>query len=251
MPNRIVCWFSCGATSAVATKLTLTKFNHSNIIIAYCDTGSEHPDNKRFIADCENWFNHKIIRLKSDKYADIWQVFDRTRYLVGVAGARCTTELKKLVRRKFEQLDDVQVWGFDNSERKRITRFKENNPEINISTPLIDNDLSKENCLAIIDRAGIEIPTMYKLGYNNNNCIGCVKGQQGYWNKIRKDFPDVFYKMAMTERILNVAINKYYDSEGNRNRIFLDELDPSAGKNVKEPRLECDLFCGAVAELLT
>jgi len=43
---------------------------------------------------------------------------------------------------------------------------------------LIDNDLSKENCLAIIDRAGIEIPMMYKLGYNNNNCIGCVKGQQ-------------------------------------------------------------------------
>ena len=23
---------------------------------------------------------------------------------------------------------------------------------------------------------GIEIPVMYRLGYNNNNCVGCVKG---------------------------------------------------------------------------
>lgn len=31
---------------------------------------------------------------------------------------------------------------------------------------------------------------MYDLGYANNNCIGCVKGGIGYWNKIRIDFPE-------------------------------------------------------------
>ena len=35
-------------------------------------------------------------------------------------------------------------------------------------------------------------PLMYDLGYPNNNCIGCVKGGMGYWNHIRKDFPEVF-----------------------------------------------------------
>ena len=245
---RVVCWFSCGATSAVATKLTIKEYK--DVVVAYCDTGSEHPDNQRFMAECEEWFGQKIIKLKSEKYTDIWDVFHKTKYLVGVNGARCTTELKKLVRRKFEKDGDLQVWGFDLSETSRIKRFKENNPEINIYTPLIDNQLTKENCLAIIERAGIEIPTMYKLGYNNNNCIGCVKGGVGYWNKIRKDFPDVFDRMAKTERELNVAINKKH-VDGERVRIFLDELDPTAGRGLGDPKIYCDLFCGAIADEIT
>lgn len=50
---RILAWFSAGAASAVATKLTISEYGHSNVTVAYCDTGSEHPDNKRFITDCE------------------------------------------------------------------------------------------------------------------------------------------------------------------------------------------------------
>jgi hypothetical protein len=84
---------------------------------------------------------------------------------------------------------------------------------------------------------------MYKLGYNNNNCIGCVKGQAGYWNKIRVDFPDAFDRMAKMERKLNVAINKTYAGDGKRKRIFLDELDPSAGRNVPMPEIDCGVLC--------
>lgn len=54
--------------------------------------------------------------------------------------------------------------------------------------------------MGMLWKAGIEIPAMYKMGYNNNNCIGCVKGGMGYWNKIRKDFPEVFNRMAVIER---------------------------------------------------
>lgn len=54
--------------------------------------------------------------------------------------------------------------------------------------------------MGMLWKAGIKIPAMYKMGYNNNNCIGCVKGGMGYWNKIRKDFPEVFAQMAQIER---------------------------------------------------
>ena len=84
---------------------------------------------------------------------------------------------------------------------------------------------------------------MYKLGYKNNNCIGCVKGQSGYWNKIRKDFPEVFARMAKVERSLNVAINKSYAGDGLRKRVFLDELDPKAGRYKSEPSLGCGVLC--------
>ena len=211
--------------------------------VLYCDTlAYEHPDNLRFLNDCTKWYGKEIKILKSDKYTDIYDVFNKTRWLVGVGGARCTTELKKVVRKKYQRHGDTHIFGFTLEEKKRIDRFSEENPELLAEFPLHDAKVSKSDCYRIIREAGIEIPAMYKLGYKNNNCIGCVKGQSGYWNKIRIDFPEAFHKMMLTERKLNAAINKTY-KDGKRIRVFLDELPPDAGRYDAEPDVECGVLC--------
>lgn len=241
--KRIICWFSAGVTSAVAAKIA--KEQLGQVTIAYCDTGAEHPDNERFIRDCENWLGQEIIILKSKKYSSVWDVFEKTRYLSGVKGARCTTEMKKLVRRDFEDLEgDIQVFGFDASEKKRAEKFTLNNPEVTSFFPLIEANLSKQDCIDAMLKAGIDLPVMYKLGYKNNNCIGCVKGQAGYWNKIRVDFPDVFNRMAKQEREVNAALCKSYAGDGKRKRVFLDELPPDMGRYESEIEIKCGLICG-------
>lgn len=239
--GRTLVWFSAGAASAVAAKLAIAETGGENLVIAYTDPGSEHPDNKRFIDECEEWFGFPVQRLKSEKYKDTWDVWERERYLVGPTGARCTGELKKKVRFRFERPDDRQVFGYTSEEKNRAERFREQNPGVFLWTPLIERELNKSDCLAIIDRAGIELPVMYKLGYLNNNCIGCPKGGIGYWNKIRRDFPEVFDRMAKVERSLNASVLK--DRNG---RIFLDELDPERGNHQEEPDFECSLACAIV-----
>lgn len=236
--SRIVSWFSCGAASAVATKKALELYGKDNFVIASCVVENEHPDNERFLQDCEAWYELPILRLRSDKYKDCWEVWEKTRYLAGIAGARCTTEMKKIVRQKFQKITDVQIFGFTAEEIGRSERFKQNNPEVDLRTPLIDLGLSKKDCFVEIQKAGIELPAMYRLGYNNNNCIGCVKGGAGYWNKIRKDFPNVFSRMAKLERELGANLTKYKNK-----RIFLDELPLNAGRTQKEPDMECGLWC--------
>ena len=98
----------------------------------------------------------------------------------------------------------------------------------------------------MIQNAGIELPAMYKLGYRNNNCIGCVKGEAGYWNKIRVDFPEVFERMAQIEELLGRTVCKReYVEDGvvKRDRIPLRELPPDAGDYPSEPEVECGIFC--------
>lgn len=250
-PERVVVWFSCGATSAGAARITLDKYKDKYPVeIVYTDPGYEHPDNVRFLKDCERWYGQKITILKSEKYKDIYDVFEKTRYLAGVAGARCTTEMKKVVRRKFEKLEsDIQIFGFDVSETHRADRFRANNPEVNLETPLISEGITKADCIRMIREAGIEIPAMYKMGYKNNNCIGCVKGQAGYWNKIRVDFPEVFERMAKMERIIGAAINKKY-IKGVRNRVFLDELPENMGRYQQEPDISCGILCEMPEEVM-
>ncbi len=247
--TRVVVWFSCGATSAVAAKLAVKKYAGRDLHICYCDTRSEHPDNMRFLKDVEKWLGLPIEILYSEKYHDIWDVFEKTRYLAGIHGARCTTELKKLVRRKYQRDDDIQVFGFDSSEATRVVKFQANNPEVILDPILQAENLSKPDCLSMLKQQGIKPPITYAMGYKNANCIGCVKGQSGYWNKIRVDFPDVFARMAKIERKLNVALNKKY-IKGKRIRVFLDELDPKAGRYKTEPDIACSLWCGEVSERL-
>lgn len=256
-----IAWFSCGAASAVAAKLAIKQYPHVRVI--YQDTGSEHPDNKRFLVDCEQWFGQKVEVTKSKQYKDIWDVFEQTRYLVGTAGARCTGELKRKVAEDIIWSAPVQpyeILGYTVEEKNRVARFMSINNERKIVPILIEHGLTKGDCLAIIASAGIEVPAMYKLGYQNNNCIGCVKGQAGYWNKIRRDFPDVFARMAKVERELDVAINKRYqkrDPYGNkypgrgvRQRVFLDEMPETMGADQKPVPMDCGIICTDTVELI-
>lgn len=243
---RVVVWFSCGATSAVAAKLAFKEYGPThNFHVAYCDTQSEHPDNRRFFYDVQDWVGHPFEILRSSEYNDIWDVWRKTRWLIGPKGARCTTELKKRLRFQYQQPGDLQVFGFDHDEAERADNLRKNNPEVNLITPLIERGLSKPDCLAMLERAGIEPPAMYRLGFPNANCIGCVKGTMTYWNHVRRVFPETFNAMARLERELNVAINKTYAGDGKRKRVFLDELDPDAGRGEQVVLPECGLLCAA------
>lgn len=227
-----ICWFSCGATSAIATKIMLSRSNDVKVI--YIDTMSEHEDSKRFLHDCEEWFNHPIEIYSSPKFSGHFDVIERKKFLNSPTGASCSLELKKKVRWMIE--DSIGCWesqtfGFDISEKKRAQRFSEQYPNAKAVFPLIEMGLSKPDCLGLLQQANIEIPLMYRLGFHNNNCVGCVKGGKGYWWKIKQCFPDIFDRMATLERKIGHTCIK---------DCALDELQPV---NLPPIVPSCSLFC--------
>lgn len=242
--KRVVCWFSCGATSAVATKLTIEKYRDQYpIVIAYCDTGSEHPDNKRFLKDCEKWYGIPIQILKNKKYNTIYEVFESSGFIANRYGAKCSYELKKRVREEFEDVEfDLQIFGFDKDEIKRSWSFIKNNPLVMTYFPLIEFGLSKADCINTLKEHKIKIPIMYKMGYKNNNCIGCVKGATGYWNKIRKDFPEIFEKQADMETRFGAKLLVVWD-HGVAKHISLRELPEDIGNYKSELPITCGFIC--------
>ena len=152
-------------------------------------------------------------------------------------GAKCTQILKKRVRQDWEAKQNSKltyVWGYDCTEKHRIHRIKETMIEYNHIFPLLDRNLTKEDAHGLLNRLGIKRPAMYDMGYRNNNCIGCVKGGMGYWNKIRKDFPKVFEERAKLEREIGATCIK---------GIYLDELEPGRGRIEDEIMPECGIMC--------
>jgi 3'-phosphoadenosine 5'-phosphosulfate sulfotransferase (PAPS reductase)/FAD synthetase len=234
---RVISWFSCGAASAIATVLAAIKYGEIEAV--YCRVVEEHEDNLRFLDDFTRVVGIPVKIITNDKYSgSIHEVFIKRGYIKGRFGAPCTVHLKKDMRRSYQKPDDIQVFGYTTEEQDRADRFLDANNDVHEFFPLIDNQITKRDCYKLLNTLGIELPVMYKLGYSNNNCIGCVKGGMGYWNQIRRDFPAQFDRMAKVERLLNHAVNK--DKSG---PIFLDELDPNRGNRVKDAPADCGFTC--------
>lgn len=243
--TRIHSWFSCGAASAIATKLAIAQYP-GQVTPVRIIVKDEHEDNDRFARDCEAWFGVPIVNMISEEYdGSVDEVIRRQQYISGIHGAPCTRLLKKQVREAQQRPTDKHIFGYthDPKDMDRWNDFLDAN-NIDVEAPLIERKITHANCLAMVEAAGIELPVMYKLGFQHNNCIGCVKSSgAGYWNKIRTHFPLVFKKRCEQSRALGVRMIEVYDN--GRIRIFLDELKPNTGRYKDEPEIQCGAFCEA------
>lgn len=243
-PKRIVGHFSCGAASAVAIKLAIEE-NRTGaqlpVDIIYCHVKEEDADNARFLRDCEGWFGQKITVLHDKKYdGSVVNVMLARRFINSANGAPCTLHLKKEPAREFARNGDVNVYGYTAGEEDRLDRWIDANNGRLVSAPLIDRQLDKGTVLAMVARAGIELPRMYAMGYDHNNCIGCVKGGAWYWNKIRVDFPERFTQQMEIEETIGHPTLRV-----NNKPVWLRELEPTRGRRHEEPKIECGVTCEA------
>jgi hypothetical protein len=237
---RVVVWYSDGAASAVAAHLAVQEYGPDRVEVVKCDTtADEHPDNLRFRAEVERWVGKEVVLIQSEKYATVDEVFEKRRYMAGVAGAICTTELKKLPRRAYERPNDIHIFGYTGEEHHRIAAFEANNPELTCDWILSRNFIRKKDCHRILAEAGIAEPAMYALGFEHNNCLGCVKAQSpAYWNRVRALFPDVFERRCRQSRDIGVKLIRLHGE-----RIFLDELPEGAGAGESDGNIECGPYC--------
>lgn len=135
--------------------------------------------------------------------------------------------------------DVIHILGFEYTKHEvnRALRWKEQQTP-NCYFPLIEKRLNKHDCLIRLKSVGIELPMMYQLGYHNNNCIGCFKAGAGYWNKIRKDFPDVFKETAQVE-----IETKHTILKENGKQLYLKDLPKDKGNHTDLDIPDCGLFC--------
>jgi hypothetical protein len=244
---RTVVHFSCGAASAVAAKLVLAE-SREDILIVNAFVLQEHADNRRFLADCEKWFDFPVTVVTSDTYPDgsTYSVWMKKRFMFNGRRnlAPCSEELKRFAMAKIQRPDDLVVIGYtaDKRELNRAERLEDLFPGEHFRFPLIERGLTHSDCLAMIERAGIELPLMYRLGYKNANCIGCVKGGEGYWNKIRRDFPEQFVQIANIQESIGPGANLFRNRKTGV-RFSLKELDPTKGRYEDEPEISCGFVC--------
>jgi len=226
-----IAWFSAGVSSAVATKLS----NPDRIF--YNPVADMHPDTYRFIHDCEVWFNKpvEIMRGRVDNVEDACRL--ASCLVIPRSFTACTKHLKIAVRKVWEKNNPgrhTYIWGMDLKEAERAEKLVARNPDHDHEFPLITAKINKKEAHGYLAKAGIKRPAMYYEGYPNNNCLGCIRGKLGYWNKIRIEYPAIFASRAKMERVIGYSIMP---------GVYLDELSPERGRKLKPIVAECGAAC--------
>jgi 3'-phosphoadenosine 5'-phosphosulfate sulfotransferase (PAPS reductase)/FAD synthetase len=269
----VIAWWSGGVTSAITCKLCIDIYGKDNVRIIFIDTDNEDIDTYRFKNDCEKFYNKNIevITGLGGEYKSIKDVWYKYKSLNVANGAVCSGTLKRDVRKKWQKDNKykAQAFGFEMDEIKRAKGMTLNYPEVKPIFPLLMYGLTKKDCIEMLQDYGLEVPRMYKLGFHNNNCFGksdtsyggCVQGGIGYWQKLKKDYPQKFEEMAKIEHELTdlkgkpVTMLKDQSKtalETGRKNLFLKphkdypqhkDISMIKGREVK-PIFECNGFCG-------
>lgn len=266
MKYNIVSWWSGGVTSAIACKLSIDIFGIDNVDFIFIDTYNEDDDTYRFKKDCEKWWGKKIETISAipEKWKNIEEIWYHYKSLNVATGAICSTELKRYVRERWQKQNEFnhQVFGFDFSETKRAISISKNHADTKAIFPLLLYGLVKQDCYNMLIDCGIKPPAVYDSGYLNNNCFktGCTQGGIGYWQKIQRDDPEKFRKMAKREHELTdlrgepVTMLKDQSMDAMKfgsNLVFLlphpdypmiKDLSMMEGRKPK-PLFECNGFC--------
>jgi hypothetical protein len=231
----VVSWFSAGVSSAVATKLEISRVDR----IIYTHIDDQHPDTMRFIKDCEKWFG-KPVEVMQSPLRCVNNALLSAAYVNGPHGSPCTRLLKRRVRKEWEkgQKNLTYLWGMDSGEWNRCERLMSAMPDQCHLFPLHDRRMGKQEAHEILKASGIKRPAMYDLGYNNNNCIGCVKGGKKYWARVRRDFPAIFEERAKVERVIGGTCIK---------EMYLDELPAEYNGDAAPIIDDCGIFCELMA----
>jgi 3'-phosphoadenosine 5'-phosphosulfate sulfotransferase (PAPS reductase)/FAD synthetase len=223
---------SSGLSSAVMFDRLLKKY--PNALPVFEDTLFEDDDNYRFLRECENRWNKKIITLVEGR--NPYEVSRVQRVIPNSFLAPCSHRLKiELFKKWLLTYPDQEITihiGFDYTELERMDRSKRGYAEMGyaVDFPLMWKPYELRPYKQVVREWGIEAPRMYQMGYTHANCGGrCCKQGQGDWLRTLINFPERFAEIEQWER------NMRWLSEKHSKRAICKRI---AGKDIQALTLE-------------
>lgn len=210
MADNVV-MMSGGAASYCAAKRVLAAQDRESVTLLFADTLMEDPDLYRFLDDAERRLNHPVTRVSEGRTP--WQLFHDEGMIGNTRADLCSRILKR------ELMDDwvrantaapVLYFGFDFTEPQRLEGVRRAKPWARCEAPLLDPPLLwKSQMFDELERDGIEVPRLYRMGFQHNNCGGfCVKAGHAHFARLLHQLPEAYAYHEGEERAFRERTGK-------------------------------------------
>jgi hypothetical protein len=156
-------------------------------------------ERKQYLRELSELANKRIPQMNwSMDGRTPWEVFKKERWIGNSRIAQCSHKLKQDAAAKIiNQYDPDEVvlyLGIDWTEDHRKEAPKKNWLPYKVEFPMCEEPfVVKEEMLADLNALGIASPRLYGKGFAHNNCGGfCVRGGQGHFINLLKEFPELY-----------------------------------------------------------
>jgi len=202
--------------------------------IIFCDTGVEYPETYEYLKLLKSFKIEIVVPERKNLYVYCWN-----HKMVPVTFPRwCTVEFKikpfanNIERPAFKNL------AFSTDEAKRAKISIEDGIEHRF--PLLENEISRQDCIDIISKNGLPIP-------HRSKCFFCPFQTKAEWKALRMEHPELFCKAEQLEQQnMEYRISKgkkpmYLSPSKNPLRVVVEESQSKLWAEDEYPPCECML----------
>lgn len=182
--------------------------------LIFADTGDEHPETYEFIEGYAKPFvasyGGQFITVRNRKYRSLKDMALADRIVPARTHRWCTDKFKVRPIREYltegGHLPCRQMIGIDANEQHRAKLSGQ--PEAENIFPLIEREIDRPGCNAIIQQAGLPVP-------RKSGCYFCPFQAKGQWIELKREHPELFQVAVEIERNASGFTKGFYLA-GNR-----------------------------------
>ena len=204
--------FSGGCGSAIAAEMAVNKYGSDNVLLLFADSLMEDESLYKFNKQVSEFLGCTLITITEGRTP--WEVFADAKYLGNTRIDPCSRALKRNFIRKWLKRNfcpeecNIHI-GIDCSEEHRLAPVCDNNKPYVYRSMLVENDVfihPEDKIEWCVDR-GIDVPTLYTMGFSHNNCGGfCIKAGLGHYKKLYEQFPTRYAQHEKEQEKLMVLV---------------------------------------------
>ncbi|MFP3881923.1 MAG: phosphoadenosine phosphosulfate reductase family protein [Actinomycetota bacterium] len=204
MDNQVrhICGISGGKDSSALAVYMRDKVPEMEYF--FCDTGAELPETYEYLTRLEVILGKPIARLNAERGFDHW--FEVFRGALPSPQMRwCTKNMK--IKPIEDWIGDDQAISYvairaDESNRKGYISTK---PNIEARFPFVDDGITHDDVMRILDDAGIGLPEYYEWR-TRSGCYFCFFQRKAEWVGLADRHPDLFERaVAIEQKVLQDA----------------------------------------------
>ena len=216
-----VVMFSGGLGSWLTAKRVAERHGTADLFLVFADVGGQHTsphmgedeDTYRFIREAAANVGGELVWLNEGR--DIWQVFKDDRFLGNSRLANCSKFLKQQPARAWldancDPADTTVYVGIDWTETHRLPAIVRNYQPFKAEAPMTEPPLlGRADMIDACIAEGIEIPRLYRAGFQHNNCGGfCVRAGQAQMELLLREHPERYAYHEAKEQELREHLGK-------------------------------------------
>ena len=182
-----------GGVNSVAMHIMLLS-QSDDFEAIFVNHGADYPETYEYFNMFQDWLDkrgYQKITVLKPKGGNLYEYCWDHKMVPAIYPRWCTKRFKLDAIMAYVEKPCFMLIGIDASESKRVKISIENG--IENRWPLIENDIDREGCKAIIEKAGLPLPM-------KSGCYICPFQRPEQWKQLRRNHPCLFKKAVDLEQ---------------------------------------------------